>query len=345
MSGTSERLEKDLAALEQSTVAIAAEFSNAYQDYLTVLGTALSQQLILATYYICTQGYPESFLRLSWERRHELQQALRQLGDRARSQLLNLLTVEQSTEQSAGDSSDAQSSIEEWIQLSESAPGSESAVEVATLPEIDTDGDRVDEAYDPPWQDDLGEGGEDAFIPSAEEPFQLGDDPASSEQSSSSEPEKIVPLEAVTATEDLFRWQAHLEISIKKLLQQISRQANLALRQANVLPRHLPEAVLEAAAKAEASTDSAAGPPNLLMFRLETEREKDAKPAEVLRLMAIHLRLVEIELADSATMTSRQQLRDLIGRGKKLHRDRSKIQRTLAIAQAEDAWRSSWSTE
>jgi len=42
----------------------------------------MARQLVLAAFQICTQTYPEAFLRLSVARRQQLQQALRQLGEK-----------------------------------------------------------------------------------------------------------------------------------------------------------------------------------------------------------------------------------------------------------------------
>ncbi len=61
MVGSVERIEQELASLDQATRAIADEFYNAYSSYLKVLGQAVRQQLILASYHVCTQGYPEAF--------------------------------------------------------------------------------------------------------------------------------------------------------------------------------------------------------------------------------------------------------------------------------------------
>ncbi|WP_414752126.1 hypothetical protein [Anabaena sp. CCY 9910] len=83
-----ERIEQDIAALQEAIQAIASELHSAYASYLGVLGQALGKQLILASYHLCTQGYPENFLKLSLNQRQQLQQSIRKLGKQAAERLL-----------------------------------------------------------------------------------------------------------------------------------------------------------------------------------------------------------------------------------------------------------------
>lgn len=91
MARAVERIEQDLAAIDQAIAHLATELHSAYFQYLTLLGQAVRQQLIQLTYKVCTQGYPESFLALSFNKRQKLQQAVRQLGSQAQEQLLSRL--------------------------------------------------------------------------------------------------------------------------------------------------------------------------------------------------------------------------------------------------------------
>ncbi|MDP5338264.1 MAG: hypothetical protein NWQ28_06775, partial [Nodularia sp. (in: cyanobacteria)] len=77
MARAIELIERDIAALQEAIRAIAAELHNAYASYLTTLGQAVRKQLILASYHLCTQGYPENFLKLSLNQRQKLQQGIR----------------------------------------------------------------------------------------------------------------------------------------------------------------------------------------------------------------------------------------------------------------------------
>jgi hypothetical protein len=81
------RLEMELAALREQSKSLAEQLYQADRDYLIALGAAARQQLILATYRICTQKYPQQFLGLSFADRQKLQQALRQAARDLAAQL------------------------------------------------------------------------------------------------------------------------------------------------------------------------------------------------------------------------------------------------------------------
>ncbi len=88
MARAIERIERDIAAIKEAIRAIAVELQTAYASYLNTLGLAVRKQLILASYHLCTQGYPENFLNLSLNQRQQLQQAIRKLGQVAGEELL-----------------------------------------------------------------------------------------------------------------------------------------------------------------------------------------------------------------------------------------------------------------
>lgn len=247
-----------LAALEEAIKAITEEFFKTYSNYLTALGKAVRQQLIMASYQICTQGYPESFLGLSFNQRQDLQQSLQQLTVQAQKGLISQLDSLRQPE----------------------------------------------------------EGGENA---------------------------------TPTNPEILIQWQEQLEQGILLILQTLSREANRLLQQTGILPKKLPEVVLEAATKAEAAhSEPVTGPPNLLNLLIESEPSEDSagepqKPSStVTHIIAINLRLSDIEFADAAVMAGRNQIRNLSSRLNNLKREFQKKQRERLITEAEAAWRSSW---
>ena len=53
----------------------------------------MRRQLILASYHLCTQGYPESFLKLSYSQRQKFQQHLQALAGNAQKMLMSLVEV------------------------------------------------------------------------------------------------------------------------------------------------------------------------------------------------------------------------------------------------------------
>ena len=272
------KIEHEIAELERETLALAEEVHSTYSSYLTALGQAMRQQLILASYHICTQGYPESFLQLSYSQRQQLHKELRLLATSAQQQLQEMLH----------------------------SPGGGHAEPKARELHLESP------ESDPP----------------------LGHTLRSDAQSS-----------MLNNPEQLAQWQENLDLSLAKVLQTASRRGNRLLQQTGILPKKLPEQVLEAAAKAEAAAETVPGPPNLLNLLIETEGSEDSSGSTVTQLLAIHLRLSEIEFSDSQLGSWRSQIRKLSVRVSKLGREYQKKQRERAVAEAESAWRSSWADE
>jgi hypothetical protein len=84
-------LREDLAVLVLDVANLAGELEKIYINYLKCLTESVAMQLILASYQICTQKYPEYFLNLSLTRRSELQQKLKDLSLIFNRQLNNYL--------------------------------------------------------------------------------------------------------------------------------------------------------------------------------------------------------------------------------------------------------------
>jgi hypothetical protein len=137
-----------------------------------------------------------------------------------------------------------------------------------------------------------------------------------------------------------------VERAIARILSQVSKEANYLFQQVDILPKALPKVLLEAASKAEEVTEAVAGTPNLLNLLVETadENRSEAAPSglSVTHIVAIHLRLTEIEFTDSTVAVWRQKLRSLSARLQSLGKEYQKKQRERAIAEAESAWRASW---
>lgn len=274
-----ERIEQDLAALDETLALLATEFYSAYSKYLTVLGKTVGQQLMLVSYQVCTQGYPEAFLNLSFNQRQQLQQALRQLARQAEEQLLSSLKKNES--ETTGDEES----------LSDSSPVNEEL-------------------------------------------------PQETPQVASPNPD--LAKTALTRPAQVLQWQEQIEDAIAQTLQEISVETNHTLQQAGIIPDKLPATALEAVTKADTSGETSTGAANLLNLLIETKNEDDAEDSTLTRIVAINLRLSEIEFAESALTAGRNQIRTFVAKVSKLAREYRKIKRERAVAQAEAAWRSSW---
>jgi hypothetical protein len=112
MVGARERVEQDLAELSEAMAALNLEFRSTYEGYLTALGQAVRQQLILACYHLCTQVAPESFLKLSFAGRQKMQQSVRSLA-MASEEKLRSLVIQAESESDFESESESGEDIEE----------------------------------------------------------------------------------------------------------------------------------------------------------------------------------------------------------------------------------------
>jgi len=293
MAGSLKRIEQDIATLEEAIAKIAQEFHSCYDRYLQVLSQAVRQQLILATYHLCTQGYPEAFLQLSYAERQQLQAGIRDLAGQTQVKLTALVRTP----------------------FAEETPPSPKG-KLSSAPEDETP--------------------EDAENPEEPEATATPNPPA--ESLSELKPLLITPIR-------LLRWQENIEEAIREFLHALSHDVNLLLQEAGIILPELPEALLEAASKADPPPEAAGGSPNLLNLTIETDDEDDNEGGNLSQLITVHLRLSEIEFADPGVMGARHQIRNLVGRLHRLGRDYQKKQRERAVLEAESAWRSSWFEE
>ena len=121
-----QQIKQDIAVLEEKVANLAVELRALYSKYLNLLSQSARKQLILASYQICTQAYPESFLKLSVSDRQKLQENLRKLGKTIQSRLLPLLEISIHS----NDSSDVESLEAQELFLLSSEEASPSETEV-----------------------------------------------------------------------------------------------------------------------------------------------------------------------------------------------------------------------
>ena len=284
MVGAIERIAQEIAALDKATSAIADEFYRAYSTYLHVLGQAVRQQLILASYHVCTQGYPEAFLCLPYNQRQQLQQQLRHLAQHVQEEILAQLHAPVLLDDPEFSDSESHAGS---LDLQASPEARSSAIE--GLPDTTLLAFKTSFAASMPAQ-----------------------------------PQSLTPTH-------LAEWREELEHAIVAELKTASHAANRLLQQAQILPQTLPEPVLEAATKADIS-EARASTPNLLNLLVEAGNGKpDEAPDEpngqaLMHIVAIYLRLPEIEFTDPSVAAARSKLRSLFAQLRALGRDYQKKQ-------------------
>ncbi|MDB9514628.1 hypothetical protein PN499_25845 [Kamptonema animale CS-326] len=329
MSGASERIEREIGVLEEAIANIGSELANSYSGYLNALGQAASQQLILACYYLCTQGYPEPFLKLSYNQRQKMQQSLRKLGIAASEKLQLLLKEEQGEEEEDDDEDEEEGWEEEENNQFTESEGDAGREEIFSQPETQNP---VRVAYP-----------QDLAVEAQGSNFKTQNSKIPSPHSA----------------DKLLQWQEKMEKAIANILRSLSRDSNRLLQNSGILPKQLPEPILEAAVNADTSGDAIAGPPNLLNLIIETVESEDeeslgelgvgsfgglggAPSANAVHITAINLRLSEIEFANADVTAWRQQIRNLSLRLNTVRRDYQKKQREYTVVAAESAWRACW---
>lgn len=382
MVRTVERIEQELALLDQAMASIAQEFHDIYSQYLTVLGHAMRQQLILASYHLCTHGYPEQFLNLSLVQRQKLQQALRQLAKEGQTKLLAHLqrvqpakTLREPSRALAGPVDQLREAVlDQHLTLEEIAIGSvefsseafnvflseqEPTPDLIAPNSIEPGSPHNDLAQPDPTQLDLMESnsiGSEAAEAGSESGSEPGSEPVVSESIEPSPTEQPTAEQSQTeqspiAPEPSEPRPLHpkdLVIWQEQLEESIVDELQTLSHAANRLLQQteiLPSRLPEPVLEVAAKADIAsesAVSPPNLLNLLIETEDEDEKESTMTQLMAIRLRLSEIEFSDSASTIYRSRIRDLSTRLNKLGREYQKKQKERSVAQAEAAWRSSW---
>lgn len=348
-----ERIEQDILELEKAIGSIAQQLQKAYGSYLEILGQAVRQQLILAIYHLCTQGYPENFLRLSLNQRQKLQQSMRKLAKSAAQDMQALIEDEELEETQNEELEEIHGELEEEEIEEKLEQEQEDLEKMAQELEIE-DEDLEEIAHQVEVEEEDDGSVANAFSQAVSSSSLPKDAKISSFFSTSGQIPKFPtapPLNKdwknwfnpnTSNPMELAAWQKNLERAIAYILKSLSRDGNRLLQKTAILPKKLPEPILEAAvASSEASTETMPGPPNILNLVVGIEGEQE-KSESLTQVMALNLRLVEIEFAEIKLSSERKQIRHILNQLGKLGREYQKKQRERSIATAEAAWRASW---
>lgn len=152
--------------------------------------------------------------------------------------------------------------------------------------------------------------------------------------------------EAQTNPQALLRWMERMERGISQRLRQSSQRMTRTLEKFHILNNQLPDGLLEAASKQDSSDDAGQGlgqQPHILSLSLNAA-DPEHKPSREhqIQIVAIYLRLGEIEFATPSVMIWRNQLRGLSKRLKALEKAYQQKKHAKSIAEAQALWRSDW---
>ena len=132
------------------------------------------------------------------------------------------------------------------------------------------------------------------------------------------------------------RLEKHIHAAVKKA----TNKTNQLLQTSSILPQKLPDAVLEAALKSELSSSDSGRSPNVLNLLVETSGSKE-KP-KIMQVMAVRLRVEELEFNNPTLTAWRSRIRELSAQLRTFDKTYRKLQREKFVADAEATWRSTW---
>lgn len=143
----------------------------------------------------------------------------------------------------------------------------------------------------------------------------------------------------------LIRWVERMERGISQRLRQSSQRMTRTLEKCQILNNELPDGLLEAAVRPDGDheDDSDSNMPHVLSLRLNAAG-KDNRPRrdKSIRIVAIYLRLSEIEFTTPAVMAWRNQLRSQVKQLKQLAKEYQDCKHAQSVVEAQELWRNGW---
>jgi hypothetical protein len=328
MAKSIQKTQQELEALKVIVAEAGEELQDLYISYLNLLGQSAKQQLISASYYLCTQIYPESFLKLSLSNKQKVQQRLRELSEQIQPEILDI-----STERQLNFAMQELNLVAEMLKNLPLSSKGEAIKE-----------DKVNLELVKAELQELESTELNLNLENSAENFDNNIDSDSDSDAEEAEGWQEVDF---SNPEHLILWHKQLERNIKKILDQTSKQANRYLQKSAIIPSRLPAKVIEVAMKAEESASKSHGNkiqnvPNILNLIVETDKEKKAPSSSIVQISLLRLRLSELEFIDPLLNAKRTQIRTHISKIGQLKRQYRDKKREHAQAEAEAAWRSSW---
>lgn len=399
MSGTVEQLTQQLTVLDQQAEELEASLRTTYGSYLNALAKTLRQQLILASYYICTEGYPEDFLKLPLSQRYDLQSRLKAITQDTRSALESLLLDPQptpplSTSMGGGNffpghaivaafgmPSDA-IAINVSIEDEDEEPNEDSTdiLEIESLNDLESTLEQIqdqmkrgifesssdDEDEDEEDEDEDEEDEDDRSNPNDR---RKNNSRRGMTESNARELQAILAQVAAaisakepkTPIDRLTTWQENIERGIQEKIRMSSYKTNQALQKSTIIPEQVPDRALEAASRVDNDANSPASHVVQMLVEMGSRRpsgpDSDDHPKrsnsepfgpnvpKLIHVVALQLRLGELEFNDPILMRWRNRLRELASNTQDLTNKYRRCQHKRSVAEAQDAWRSSWTSE
>ena len=169
----------------------------------------------------------------------------------------------------------------------------------------------------------------------------------------------ISAKEPTTPIDRLTTWQENLERGIQEKIRLSSYKTNQALQKSTLIPAPVPDRALEAASRVDNDANSPVS--HVVQMLVEMGRPSDPESGDhpkrtnaepfgpnvpkLIHVVALQLRLGELEFNDPILMRWRNRLRELANNTQTLTQKYRKCQHKRSVAEAQDAWRSSWTSD
>jgi len=343
MTKSIQQIQTDLNNLEATATETAVTLEKLYQEYLSSLGKSVRQQLILASYQICTQFYPQSFLDLSLSNKQELQQTIKKIGAEVEPALLAIIDDKELEPEPR--------QIDLMAELIKNLPKSQSNQLDHDEGDPETEPDGIAEIDLELVKAEL-EKIEFITIEDAKEAkLEPENSDLESEDSNLDIPLDSPPREQINFSnpKHLVLWHKQIERAIKRTLEYTSQKANKNLQSAQIIPSSIQSNIIDVAINADSSKGKKnrhkpQNTPNILHLAIESEpSKKQSKLAKnIANVSLLRLRIVELEFCDPLLNAQRGKIRNLISEINVLQNQYKMTKKEEKIAAAQAAWRSSW---
>ena len=339
------KIEQDLKTLSEQVEEVKQELRDRYVRYLEILGNSLKKHLSMVTYQICTQTYPDLFLKLSVRERQELQEKIREICQGGTKEFSSALDRAE-TLQLPSPSKDIRETILKKLPITEEQL---KMLRERLFQSVKNDKEE-DEAPSTVERDEQDEGDRNSlniFDDEEDEILELEGDSEMevNELEADENEEETIEEDRIQDPNHpvhLVNFLKRVEKVLSDILHDLSNQTNQLLQASGIIPSQFPSQVLEAAIEAEGSSSAMGNAPNTLNLLIEAENAKSSKDSTVMQVTAVRLRLSEIEFSEPSLSAERNRIRELAGKIKKLYKYYEKLKQEKAIAEAEIAWRSIW---
>lgn len=332
MTKSIQQIKRELNDLESIVAEIGGELENLYQNYLKFLGLSIKQQLVLASYQVCTQFYAKQFLDLSLGNKQNLQQTLRKISIEVES-VLSIITEQKELKPEPQE-------LNLMAELIKNLPKPKRKQESSEAENKDNEDDNEGEIDLESLKAEL----ENVELVEIETLFEDELNPADTD--SESPPKQKADF---SNPEHLILWQRQIERTIKDTLDRASRKANRCLQDSNIIPDRIPSKIIDVAIRTDAgkggnSEHKLKNSPNILHLVIEGDSDKNKlKSAKnFTQVSLLRLRTAELEFSDPLLNAQRSKIRNLMNQISKLNQQYEGTKKEAEVAEAQAAWRSSW---